>query len=282
MPNMQPSEFLSITEASEIIGVSPKTLRRWEEEGKIAPARTLGNQRRYHRDHVQKVKENTSKQHSPYLSIAKTASYLGVSQKTLSRWEREGHLHKIKINSSQRGYPRSEVENIVRRHGKTTKRGSSERFAFSEGFNDGTTPVHSTHHFHYQGTNQIQDLNSLSNPAILNNPSETTNHSLKSTGKQNNRRTGKLIKVLCIVFIVLALSPVITQALNSHTKQLFVGLLEPVIIDIYRRHGFDKPLTNILIPGTLTNSSTEPEALLHDLGLPTPTTLPDSSTLPNK
>lgn len=42
------SKFISIKEASSLVGVSPQTLRRWERQGKIAlPKRTNGGQRRY-------------------------------------------------------------------------------------------------------------------------------------------------------------------------------------------------------------------------------------------
>lgn len=37
----------TIQEVSSILGVSPKTLRRWEDNGLIKPIRTAGNQRRY-------------------------------------------------------------------------------------------------------------------------------------------------------------------------------------------------------------------------------------------
>lgn len=40
-------KLLSIREASEYLGVTPATLRRWERSGRISPERTLGNQRRY-------------------------------------------------------------------------------------------------------------------------------------------------------------------------------------------------------------------------------------------
>lgn len=40
-------EFLSIQSAAELLGVSPTTLRRWEEKGVLIPERTFGNQRRY-------------------------------------------------------------------------------------------------------------------------------------------------------------------------------------------------------------------------------------------
>jgi excisionase family DNA binding protein len=38
---------LSIHEAADYLGVSTKTLRRWESQGILTPERTPGNQRRY-------------------------------------------------------------------------------------------------------------------------------------------------------------------------------------------------------------------------------------------
>lgn len=44
------SEYLHIAEAAEILGVSTRTLRRWESEGKILPdRRTMGGWRLYSR-----------------------------------------------------------------------------------------------------------------------------------------------------------------------------------------------------------------------------------------
>ncbi len=42
-----PKEYVSPREATRILGVSERTLRRWEEEGKIETIRTSGGQRRY-------------------------------------------------------------------------------------------------------------------------------------------------------------------------------------------------------------------------------------------
>ena len=39
--------MIPIREAAKIMGVTPKTLRRWEEKGAIKSVRTAGNQRRY-------------------------------------------------------------------------------------------------------------------------------------------------------------------------------------------------------------------------------------------
>jgi excisionase family DNA binding protein len=39
--------MISVKEASELLGVTPKTLRLWEKEGKIISHRTEGGHRRY-------------------------------------------------------------------------------------------------------------------------------------------------------------------------------------------------------------------------------------------
>jgi len=47
------SKFLSIKESAKLLGVHSSTLRRWENEGKLIPARTQGNQRRYELSQLQ-------------------------------------------------------------------------------------------------------------------------------------------------------------------------------------------------------------------------------------
>jgi putative resolvase len=41
------SNLLTVKEAAELLGVSTKTIRRWETEGKIKSIRTNGNHRRF-------------------------------------------------------------------------------------------------------------------------------------------------------------------------------------------------------------------------------------------
>ena len=41
------NELIKISDAAKIIGVTPKTLRLWEKEGKIKSIRTFGKHRRY-------------------------------------------------------------------------------------------------------------------------------------------------------------------------------------------------------------------------------------------
>ena len=42
--------LLKVSDAAKYLGVSTSTMRRWEDEGKLIPIRTVGNQRRYDTD----------------------------------------------------------------------------------------------------------------------------------------------------------------------------------------------------------------------------------------
>jgi excisionase family DNA binding protein len=52
------SALLTIKESSKLLGVSTKTLRRWEKEGKIESMRTVGGHRRFTAETIQQVKNN--------------------------------------------------------------------------------------------------------------------------------------------------------------------------------------------------------------------------------
>ena len=55
MESLPNQPFYSIIEASRILGVSPTTLRRWEDNGRLTPLRTIGGDRRYSPQDIQKV-----------------------------------------------------------------------------------------------------------------------------------------------------------------------------------------------------------------------------------
>ncbi len=53
--------FLSVGQASKILGVSVSTMRRWEKEGKLcADKRTFGLHRRYEKEKLEKNEERVS------------------------------------------------------------------------------------------------------------------------------------------------------------------------------------------------------------------------------
>jgi MerR family transcriptional regulator/heat shock protein HspR len=47
----------TVGQATELLGVNPPTLRRWERDGLISPHRTDGGQRRYTRKELDKLQE---------------------------------------------------------------------------------------------------------------------------------------------------------------------------------------------------------------------------------
>ena len=49
---IHPSQYLSIGEASSVLGVSIVTLRRWDRQGRITTYRTAGGHRRFLREDV--------------------------------------------------------------------------------------------------------------------------------------------------------------------------------------------------------------------------------------
>lgn len=53
-------ELLSIGDTARALGVSVPTIRRWQEQGKIAGTRTLGNQRRFARSEVERIKSGAA------------------------------------------------------------------------------------------------------------------------------------------------------------------------------------------------------------------------------
>lgn len=55
-----PADLIPIGEAARILGVSVDTLRRWEAQGKITSLRTLGGQRRFDRDAIDKIKTSAA------------------------------------------------------------------------------------------------------------------------------------------------------------------------------------------------------------------------------
>jgi len=53
------NNLITIREASDLLGVSIKTLRRWEQQGKIASIRTVGGHRRFRRGDILQSAQET-------------------------------------------------------------------------------------------------------------------------------------------------------------------------------------------------------------------------------
>ena len=70
------NRLYTIQEAANILGVSTKTLRRWDQGGRFVPTRTAGNQRRYTQDQINEFKKTpkSARLQSPMRSIGGQAS----------------------------------------------------------------------------------------------------------------------------------------------------------------------------------------------------------------
>lgn len=66
--------MLSVSEASEYLGVSISTMRRWEKEGKLIPHRTSGKHRRYDKNELIKLRNKKD-------NVKITVGYCRVSSK---------------------------------------------------------------------------------------------------------------------------------------------------------------------------------------------------------
>jgi predicted site-specific integrase-resolvase len=101
----------TIQQVADKLGLSPKTLRRWEEAGRFVGSRTLGAQRRYSLEDIQildALKHGTISSQKELLTLEQAASYCGVSPTTLTRWEDEGKIHPF-ITAGRTFYPISRL-----------------------------------------------------------------------------------------------------------------------------------------------------------------------------
>lgn len=123
-----PNDLIDLSTAAQIVGVTPQTLRRMENKGKISARRTASGHRRFYTHDVIRMaravpeevfRSSVQDRLTPEdLAAAITgddaARMLGVSRPTLRRWEREG---KIKAMPGRQGrkslYNRKSIESLV-------------------------------------------------------------------------------------------------------------------------------------------------------------------------
>ena len=73
---MKQEKLLTISEASELLGVAKSTLRRWEEEGKLIPdIRTKGGQRRYKLSSLRPEMKHKNSYNRKTIAYARVSSY---------------------------------------------------------------------------------------------------------------------------------------------------------------------------------------------------------------
>jgi DNA-binding transcriptional MerR regulator len=116
MPETTLPTQLTIGEAATRLGVSHKTLRRWEKYGLVHPIRNSQNQRLYHAAEIdnlsnRKYKPLPESNIAPenYLSISEAADEIGVSIKTLRRWDADGRINLSRDQHNRRIFTRDDI-----------------------------------------------------------------------------------------------------------------------------------------------------------------------------
>lgn len=85
---MQTEEMLSITKVAKLLGVTPKTLRIWDTEGKLTATKTNGNHRRYKLSDIQKF-QGTYKEEVVVNAVAVYCRVSSHDQKTKGDLDRQ-------------------------------------------------------------------------------------------------------------------------------------------------------------------------------------------------
>lgn len=114
-------QFLRVQEFADAVGVSIKTLRSWDRDGKLKPDhRTAGGHRMYTQRQVEEYfKKNYSErrmyqkysEENEFLKSGEFAELIGVSASTLRRWdERDVLKPHHRSPNGQRFYVRKQAE----------------------------------------------------------------------------------------------------------------------------------------------------------------------------
>ncbi|MBI2031791.1 MAG: MerR family transcriptional regulator, partial [Candidatus Levybacteria bacterium] len=103
------NKLFSIQEVANILGVSTKTLRRWEEKGILVPHRTPGNQRRYTQEHIDNFKRQRNGE-----TILQDERVIPASQLFPQTFPSESQRKYQGIQPQHAGHPSFLLEEVVK------------------------------------------------------------------------------------------------------------------------------------------------------------------------
>ena len=113
MPLPVDDNLLSINKASSLLGVSPDTLRRLDNKGRVVPIRGANSERLYSANDITLLKQVIKKPISERVySIQEAANILKVSPQTIRRWEREGKIRPGRTPGDQRFFTLKDIQTI--------------------------------------------------------------------------------------------------------------------------------------------------------------------------
>lgn len=112
--------FVSISKAAKFLQVSPDTLRNWEREGKLLPARTYGGARRYNSTELLNLKKEIhpfAARKKGLVSVSQAAKALHVSSDTLRNWDKKGLIESTRSKGGARRFTRDEIKRLQKELG---------------------------------------------------------------------------------------------------------------------------------------------------------------------
>lgn len=105
-------QTLSISEAADLLSISTKTLKRWENSGLVSPDRNRLNHRRYELSRLLNLKQSRTASEPSLLSLKSIALQCGVSPRTIRRWQDQG-LISIEYNpQGKRAYSNHTLQSV--------------------------------------------------------------------------------------------------------------------------------------------------------------------------
>ncbi len=117
-------DWVGLSEASRVLGVSPATLRRWSDAGRLRVFTTPGGHRRFSRSALERLLP-ADRSRRPSIGgaglspsrIARTyrraSRVLGISPATLRRWSDAGRLRVFTTPGGHRRFSRSALERLL-------------------------------------------------------------------------------------------------------------------------------------------------------------------------
>jgi DNA-binding transcriptional MerR regulator len=112
------SRLVTIGEAARELGVSTKTLRRYEERGLLKPIRTMGGQRRYYLSSLQEVLASAEDEEADVVPTSVKASAPQPPRREPSVWdeveEEKASFEALKIRAQRQGFLTAQQEHAER------------------------------------------------------------------------------------------------------------------------------------------------------------------------
>src|SRR3989344_1719552 len=210
--NKNNSPLVKIGDAARALGVSIKTLRRWEESGKISSLRTPGGTRLYSLESLDKPTAKVN-----YLSLREASEKLGVSERTVRRWAEAGKLTSFQTASGQTAFSEGTINNLLQTVTEDINTDSTQELL------DKTKDAH-----HFEDNIELPQIPSCSAPIPV-----VVSSSKKPFISKSRILTGTLFSTLILSLVVIGTTISNFKTVTVPTsKQVLAALTGPTFLEV--------------------------------------------------